>query len=278
MCLMSILKNISRISWKKDPEPGKPGERGAIARPRKFQVGLEYLSGAPGEEYIDYAFYNGVFYRCLISHIATGDETPFDEVQHGYDTWRVENDMDFLSVRCLIVGDDGEGWIMENGQIRHTSGKVILGSDGSANFNDKCTISSDGILKSIGGVFEGRLQLPIVSLYGGNTFNENTGAAILLNGTLTLPQDSKYNGYVIEIFGNNLITRSDYIATIYGKIRLPWLTQDSGVYTHVYVATEISLPKGGYLRLMCVNSKWTVISHVFPEVEYYGSYEANYMF
>ena len=278
MCLMTMLKTMTRIGWKKDPEPGAKGERGVTPRLRSFVTGVQYQCGAEGEEFLDYAYYQGVWYRCCETHTPTGDQNPFDDIGHGYKTWSDESELEFLATKCAIVGDDGQGWILEKGKITHTSGKVILGADGSANFNNKCTISSDGILKSIGGVFEGRLQLPIVSLYGGNTFNENTGAAILLNGTLTLPQDSKYNGYVIEIFGNNLITRSDYIATIYGKIRLPWLTQDSGAYTHVYVATEISLPKGGYLRLMCVNSKWTVIGHLFPEVEYYGSYEANYMF
>ena len=219
---MTILKNISRISWKKDPEPGKPGERGAIARPRKFQIGLEYLSGAPGEEYIDYAFYNGVFYRCLISHIATGDETPFDEVQHGYDTWRVENDMDFLSVRCLIVGDDGEGWIMENGQIRHTSGKVILGSDGSANYNNKCTISPDGEIHAQVGIFEGYLRTNFVHLsesdavYGSHItingyqsiyrsgYKPQTDLNLITEGaTIILPSTPEYVGAIITICANN---------------------------------------------------------------------------
>lgn len=279
MCFMNILKNITRIAWKKDPEPGEQGERGAIPRMRKFVVGVEYQCGASGEEFLDYAYYDGVWYRCRDTHTPTGDQNPFDDIGHGYDTWSAESGFDFLSTKCMIVGDDGEGWIMEKGTFTHTSGKVKFNSDGSANFNNKCTISADGILKSIGGVFEGRLQLPLNRIYGyGHTFDENTGAAIILNGYLTLPEDSKYDGYVIEIFGQNIISRSDYAATLYGRIALPWLTQDSGAFTHVYVATQISLPKGGYLRLMCVDAKWSVIAHLAPTVEYSGAYESEYMF
>lgn len=279
MCLMTMLKTMTRIGWKKDPEPGAKGERGVTPRLRSFVTGVQYQCGAEGEEFLDYAYYQGVWYRCCETHTPTGDRNPFDDIGHGYKTWSDESELEFLATKCAIVGDDGQGWILEKGKITHTSGKVILGSDGSANFNNKCTISPDGILKSIGGVFEGRLQLPLTHIDGlDNTFNANMGAAIMLDGALTLPQNSAFNGYVIEIFGNNIVSRNDQSATVYGSIRLPWLTQASGAFDHVYVATQITLPKGGYLRLMCVNARWTVIAYLASEIQYYGGYESAYMF
>ena len=156
---MTALKKVTRISLKRDPEPGAPGERGAIARPRKYVAGIQYFSGASGEVFIDYAYYSGVFYRCMSTHIAADSETPFSEVQKDSGLWQVENDMDFLSVRCLIVGDDGSGWILENGQIRHTSGKITLDSEGAANFNNKTIISKDGIITAMEGLFQGKVSI-----------------------------------------------------------------------------------------------------------------------
>ena len=181
---MTPLMKVTRIAYKRDPEPGKPGERGAMARPRKYKAGIQYLSGASGEVFIDYAYYNGVFYRCMSTHLAAESETPFSEVQKDSGLWQVENDMDFLSVRCLIVGEDGSGWILENGQIRHTSGKITLDSDGSANFNDKTIISKDGIITAVEGLFQGK-----VSIADGKILLDTDGSGHLADGAISWDAD-----------------------------------------------------------------------------------------
>lgn len=186
---MTALKKVTRIALRRESEQGKPGERGAIARPRKFVAGEEYLSGASGEEYIDYAYYNGVFYRCLITHVAAETETPFKEVQNESGLWQVEQHMDFLSVRSLIIGEDGSGWILEDGYIRHTSGKVTLGADGSANYNDKCIITADGVIKAAEGEFNGK-----VSIANGKILLETDGSGQLAGGAITWDDDG--NGEV----------------------------------------------------------------------------------
>ncbi len=256
-----------------------PGERGATPRLRKFVTGVEYQCGNPGEKWLDRAFYNGLWYRCLKTHTPTGNRNPYDDIGHDLDTWEVENDFSFLATECAIVGSDGNGWILKEGTITHTSGKIKFGSDGSADFNNNCKISPEGILYSKGGVFEGRLQIPFKAVQGfGHVFDLNTGSAIVLDGSLTLPEDPAYNGYMLEIWGNNVISRMSMHALLYGKIILPWLTQDDGVYTKVWVASYFSLTKGGYLKLISMGDSWAIIAREYSTAEYDGGYETVSMF
>ena len=223
-----MLKNITRITWKKDPEQGEPG---ATIRPRKFEIGLEYLSGAPGEKFLDYAYYNGVWYRCRETHTPTGDRNPFYDIGHGYTTWSADSGFDFLSTKCLIVGDDGEGWTLENGQIRHTSGKITLDSNGSANFNNKTLIESDGRITAKDGCFYGSFATPpqeltnstgAVTLSFSSGFNFTGKLTAGSTKTIYLPTDVKYNGVECTIInygtpsnGRYLIRTSDSSKLLY---------------------------------------------------------------
>lgn len=141
---MTALKKVTRISLKRDPEAG---ERGAMPRMRKFAVGVKYMSGAAGEQFKDYVMYNGAWYGCVVTHTPTSTN-PYDDSSR----WEVETSFAFLATECIIIGSDGQGWILSEGRITHSLGKVTLNSDGSANFNDKCKISSEGILESIGAI------------------------------------------------------------------------------------------------------------------------------
>ncbi len=276
---MAKVKTATRIAFKKEPEKGERGERGPQPRMRKYVVGVEYQCGGEGDEYIDRAFYNGYWYRCLVTHTPTGNANPYDEIGHGYNTWAVETQFNFFASGVLAVGENGDGWIIDGAQIKHTNGKVVLDMDGSANWNNKTIISPEGIFYSKGGVFEGRLQLPFVELTGDTTFSENTGSAISLGMyNLTLPTDSKYDGYVLEIISANVITKLAYRGSLSGRIILPWLTQENGVYRNVYVATFLEFTYGGYVRLLNRRGTWIVISHTFSDAYYTGAYELNSIF
>lgn len=222
MCLMTVLKNMTRIGWKKDPEPGEKGERGVTPRLRSFVTGVQYQCGAEGEEFLDYAYYQGVWYRCCQTHTPTGDQNPFDDIGHGYKTWSDESELEFLATKCAIIGDDGQGWILEKGKITHTSGKVTLGADGSANYNNKCTISPDGEIHAQVGIFEGYLRTNFVHLsesdavYGSHItingyqstyrsgYKPQTDLNLITEGaTIILPSTPEYVGAIITICANN---------------------------------------------------------------------------
>lgn len=141
---MTALKKVTRISLKRDPEHG---ERGAMPRLRKFVAGVRYLSGSIGEEFKDYVYYNGAWYGCDKTHTPSTTNPYSDSAR-----WSVESAFAFLSTECIIIGSDGQGWILSEGKITHTLGKITFNADGSANFNNKCKISADGILESIGAI------------------------------------------------------------------------------------------------------------------------------
>lgn len=161
--VMKQAKAITRIAFKQKPEKG---ERGAVPRIRVFANGTEYMSGADGEAFLDYVYYNGLFYRCMVSHTSTSDENPYDDINHGYANWSLETDFDFLATKVIIVGEDGEGWILDKGRIYHTGGKISFASDGSFTAADgKTSISKDGILTTIEAIIQ-KSTLTDVAVYG----------------------------------------------------------------------------------------------------------------
>ena len=228
---MTALKKVTRIAFRKDPEPGKRGERGAAVRQGKFVTGVEYQSGAEGEDYIDYVYYDRVWYKCLITHTPTGDQNPFDDIGHGIDTWAVVPKFSSIATECVIVGDDGNGWFLTEGKIFHTSGKVILTSDGSANFNDKCIITAEGEITAKNGVFAGHLVATVNELSGTKTLSDE--ANILSGGylTLTLPTSMTYAGRRLLVVD---------------AVFPPYTKTDLGTYTYIKVASGTLCGLGEY--------------------------------
>lgn len=222
MCLMTALKKVTRISFRRDSERGERGERGAVPRLRKFVIDVEYQCGADGEDFLDYAYYDGLWYKCLITHTPTGDQNPFDEIGHGYDTWEVESNFSFLATECAIVGSDGNGWVLSEGEITHTSGKVSLKSDGSANFNDKCIITADGEITAKSGTFSGFLVATIKERSGSITLSNEEN--ILSGGylTLTLPTSVSFVGRRVLVIDDNFP---------------PYTKTSLGFYTYIKVAS-----------------------------------------
>lgn len=218
---MTALKKVTRIAYKRDPEPGERGERGAVPRLRKFVTGVEYQCGAGGESFLDYAYYEGVWYKCLITHTPTGDQNPFDDIGHDIYTWEVESSFSFLATECAIVGSDGNGWILSEGEITHTSGKVTLKSDGSANFNNKCVITADGELTAKTGSFSGYVMANVTRLSGSVTLT--TEANVVGGGylTLTLPTSISFAGRRLLVIDDNFP---------------PYTKTTIGFYTYVKVA------------------------------------------
>ena len=271
---MTALKKVTRIAFRRDPEPGKRGERGAAVRQGKFVTGVEYQSGAEGEDYIDYVYYDGVWYKCLITHTPTGDQNPFDDIGHGIDTWAVVPKFSSIATECVIVGDDGNGWFLTEGKIFHTSGKVILTSDGSANFNDKCIITADGEITAKNGVFSGRLQLMFQEIQNQHTLTTSDSSSIWLRGyygdaVLILPDNDEFDGWMLNIFCYPRIARKDGDNYIQGKIWCPHKTTGSPGDLSTYYASQLFMSMGGFVQLMYSSSAgWILINDCTGGIEY----------
>ena len=266
---MTKLKKVTRIAYRKDPEPGEKGERGAVPRLRKFVTGVEYQCGAAGEKFLDYAYYDGVWYKCLITHTPTGNANPFDDIGHDIYRWEVESSFSFLATECAIVGSDGNGWILSEGEITHTSGKVTLNSDGSANFNDKCVITAEGRITAKDGYFYGSFATPAKGL-------DNTTNAVTLDfstgfnysgipvgvKTINLPTSTAYDGVECTI------TNLEYNESKYFNIQCSDGTAFlySGKYSTARSITKIHLYGCGtaILKAIKVSStsvRWFLINH-----------------
>lgn len=52
-----------------------------------------------------------------------------------------------IATKVAFVGDGGEGWIIDNGEITHTSGLISLSKDGSiVTSNGRYTVDNTGKL------------------------------------------------------------------------------------------------------------------------------------
>ena len=142
---MTKLKNITRISYKRDPEKG---ERGAIPRVSTWETGKTYYSGAVGETFVDFVFYDGLYYRCTTTHTSASKTTPYASINTLKDgKWDIESNFEMVATKVAFVGNGGEGWIIDNGEITHTSGLISLSKDGSiVTSNGRYTVDSTGKL------------------------------------------------------------------------------------------------------------------------------------
>lgn len=265
---MTALKKVTRIAFRKDPEPGERGARGAAVRQRKFVTGVEYQSGAEGEDFIDYVLYDRTWYKCLITHTPTGDQNPFDDIGHGIYTWEVVPNLSSLATECVIVGADGNGWFLTEGKIFHTSGKVILTSDGSANFNNNCIITADGEITAKNGIFAGHIVATLTELSGTKTLSNE--ANIMSGGylTLTLPTDMSFAGRRVLVVDTTFppYTKTSLGTYTYIKVTgslnyLCGLGEYADLDTPAYTQIRI---RGGAVELLALPQydkvKWLVIS------------------
>lgn len=215
---MTKLKNITRISYKRDPEKG---ERGAIPRVSTWQSGKIYYSGTVGETFVDFVYYDGLYYRCTTTHISTSSLTPYASVEANDKRWDVESNFEMIATKVVFVGDSGEGWIIDNGEITHTSGLISLSKDGSiVTSNGRYTVDNtgkliceeaeikDSTLERV--IISGSMRSPFVSYDGAwNWDDADTEADLHDNlsmpggGSFTLAADfpwgAKNNGRIVTI-------------------------------------------------------------------------------
>lgn len=141
---MKGVKGITRIVLKREAEKG---ERGAIPRVGSWQPSKIYYAGASGEQFVDFVYYDGLYYRCLTTHTSESSNTPYALVQSNAGIWNVENNFEMVATKVAFVGNGGEGWVIDNGVIYHTSGQISLSADGSIiTQNGKFKVDENGVL------------------------------------------------------------------------------------------------------------------------------------
>lgn len=270
-----MLKNITRIEYKRDPEKGEKGSRGAVPRVRDYENDIEWQAGEEGDEFMDWAFYNGQYYRCLETHTPTGDMNPFDEIGHGYTTWELDSSFQFLATKVMFAGEGANGWIIDKGVIYHSTGKASFEAGGDMVWGDNFRLSIDGVLNALAGVFSGRLQLKFQTITNTHTLTVDDSSSIWLQGVmssavLTLPQSDDFDGWMLNVFCYPRISKMDGDVYVSGKIWCPSKTSGSAGALSLYYASELYLSKGGFIQLMySLNAHcWVLINDLTAGIEF----------
>jgi len=281
---MAALKQITRISYKRNPEKGDPGPRGAQPRVRPWEEGLEFFCGAEGELYDDRAYYGRLYYHCLKSHKSTSANNPYASVQAKDGVWEVDSSFRFMATSVGFIGEGADGWIIDNGVITHTSGKLSLTKEGAiVSSNGKFKVDAEGNLYAESGTFAGFLKVNFTSFTAGakkitnGVYEVSDNFNLIANGssnfavTLRLPSAAKFSGCVLNVYDTPIKTRSSATLSITGTMYWDGRISDSG---GLGTTTKITLPRGGFVQFIGVpeleRTVWIVTGMHAADVETEG--------
>ena len=180
--VLAVLEYNWSISW--SGEPGAKGDDGPITRVRKFQSTadentiLVYNDGTytetDGKKYLDFVFYqtDNNYYQCIKYQTITGS----NEAIAPSDTtcWSLINNFKPIATSVLLVGANAEGWIIDEGIIKHTSGNISLTKNGEISAGTgKFSVSKTGDLKAPSGKI-GNWEITTTGLVGKDIETEST--------------------------------------------------------------------------------------------------------
>lgn len=147
----------------------------------------------------------------------------------------------------------------------------------------------DGTIYASKGIFSGFLQIPFTDIdkaaeFNGydsdyravyivkNVFNIQTSSSAGYSLVLTLPNDEKFDGVVLNVFDNPIKTRSSPFLWIKGETDL---SGNGNIYHPLSKSStyglkpvkEIYCPRGGFIQFICINGNWMVTSDMMPDSE-----------
>lgn len=147
----------------------------------------------------------------------------------------------------------------------------------------------DGTIHASKGIFSGFLQIPFTDIdkaaeFNGydsdyravyivkNVFNIQTSSSAGYSLVLTLPNDEKFDGVVLNVFDNPIKTRSSPFLWIKGETGL---SGNGNIYHPLSKSStyglkpvkEIYCSRGGFIQFICINGNWMVTSDMMPDSE-----------
>lgn len=147
----------------------------------------------------------------------------------------------------------------------------------------------DGTIYASKGIFSGFLQIPFTDInkaaeFNGydsdyravyivkNVFNIQTSPSAGYSLVLTLPNDEKFDGVVLNVFDNPIKTRSSPFLWIKGETDL---SGNGNIYHPLSKSStyglkpvkEIYCSRGGFIQFICINGNWMVTSDMMPDSE-----------
>lgn len=147
----------------------------------------------------------------------------------------------------------------------------------------------DGTIYASKGIFSGFLQIPFTDIdkaaeFNGydsdyravyivkNVFNIQTSSSAGYSLVLTLPNDEKFDGVVLNVFDNPIKTRLSPFLWIKGETNL---SGNGNIYHPLSKSStyglkpvkEIYCSRGGFIQFICINGNWMVTSDMMPDSE-----------
>lgn len=179
---LAVLEYNWSISW--SGEPGAKGDDGPATRVRKFQstadgnTTLVYNDGTytetDGKKYLDFVFYqeDNNYYQCISPQTITGSNEAIAPSNSTY--WSLINNFKPIATSVLLVGKNAEGWIIDEGIIKHTSGNISLTKNGEISAGTgKFSVSKIGDLNAPSGRI-GNWEITTTGLVGKDIETEST--------------------------------------------------------------------------------------------------------
>lgn len=193
-----------------------------------------------------------------------------------------------LSGLVGIGNDDGVNAGMNGLGTSDDDVRIWAGATSEQKGTAPYRVYHDGSLFASRGIFSGFLQVPFAYMdeaaeFSGHDgdkavytlkdkFNLETRGTLYDNHfVLTLPNDEKFNGVVLNIFDNPIKTMSSPFLWIRGID-----SRGSGNILHplskdttygLKPIKEIYCTRGGFIQLICVSGQWMVTSDIMPDAE-----------
>lgn len=279
-------------------EKNKNGERGLAG---KVMRGISVYSSNPADAYqgmddteTDHIYYDVVsrynsnlaadeLFYCKVfeynNHAAAYYEP---RVTSGWENvWEPATNYKFVATDLLLAANafinflGSQGIYLKNGANvvggGQGGGSVIwwAGSDNPANAPFRAY--ADGSVVATNGIFQGRLMLPFVDVVANKTLSTSDSSSLVLKRNnaggggsgyvLTLPNNADFNGWVLNVYVEPIMSQSDgegVIAGGTGGILIPEKATGSILQ---YFASEIVPSYGGFFQFTCVSGQWVLISY-----------------
>lgn len=267
-------------------EDGSAGSSKPMRGPTEYSSSFQYSGMQGAGDFVDLVTYNGdttKMYYCKLTPPGTG-YPPTNTTYWEETTWQ-----DFVATKVLFANYSFVKNLGANAvKIANAGGTVTGGfmppsTDGNGNTifwaggatpsAAKFTIDSEGNINAGGGTFAGRLVLPFVDMSSDKTLG-TTNSSTYINASsirilcrittsgpgyvLTLPNSTDFNGWLLNVYVERRLSRSEMAGEIDGSILIP---EKASYGVMAYYASRIIPEYGGYFSFVCVAGQWVLTSY-----------------
>ena len=227
--------------------------------------------------------------RITTDRIVSSDGKTYFDLLLGEIGGRINFIDGLLSGLVGIGNDNGVNAGMNGIGTSDSDVRIWAGAPESKKATAPYRVLHDGTIYASKGIFSGFLQIPFTDIdkaaeFNGydsdyravyivkNVFNIQTSSSAGYSLVLTLPNDEKFDGVVLNVFDNPIKTRSSPFLWIKGETDL---SGNGNIYHPLSKSStyglkpvkEIYCSRGGFIQFICINGNWMVTSDMMQDSE-----------